>query len=190
MDAERFDSLARVLARRTPRRAALRSGAGFAATLLGVAGLQAADAVDAPRGRYTAVRTYAISGQPGDAQKALKGLLPSIEKTPGFVDYTVVDAGHDELVTVSTFSNEKASAAAAKLESDWIAKHASKMLPKRPAVAKGEVVVFSDLVVGCSCNTGVNDACGSNELTCCAPAGSPPGAKGICITSASTCGGA
>src|SRR6476469_4921995 len=118
MDAERFDSFARVLA---TRRTALRGGAGIAAALLGIVGLRSAtDAASSSLGRHTVVRRYVLSGKASDAGKALKGLLASIEQAPGFVDYSVVDSGGGTLMTVLVFTDKTSAAAAAQLETDWI----------------------------------------------------------------------
>ncbi len=122
MDAERFDSLTRVLARRAPRRVALRSGVGLAATLLGVVGLRSSEAASTSAERYTAVRQYAVTGKTSDAGFALKGLLTEIEATAGFIDYSVVDVANGALLTISVFADQKSSAAAAALEYKWIAK--------------------------------------------------------------------
>ena len=75
MDAERFDSLTRVLAKRGPRRMALKSGVGIAATMLGVVGLRSSDAAATPAGRYTTARQYVPMGKISDAGFALKGFL-------------------------------------------------------------------------------------------------------------------
>jgi hypothetical protein len=189
MDAERFDAFARILATRAPRRTALRGGAGVAAALLGIVGLRSStEAANSGLGRHTVVRRYALSGKASDAGNALKKLLPSIEKAPGFIDYSVVDAGGGQLMTVLVFTDKASAAAAAQLEKDWIAQHAADLLPKKPTTTGGDAILTSDLVVGCPCSTGVQDACKSDKLTCCAPEGSPPGGAGVCITTASTCG--
>ena len=115
----------------------------------------ATDAASSGLGRHTVVRRYALSGKASDAGKTLEGLLPSIEKAPGFVDYSVVDAGGGRLMTVLVFTDRASAAVAAQLETDWIAKHASDLLPKKPNTTGGDAIVTSDLVVGCPCSTGV-----------------------------------
>ena len=108
MDAERFDSLARVLAAKTPRRAIFRGGAGFGAAWLGLVKLRPSSAASAVQlGRHTLIRQYAVTGKVSDARKALKGLVAEIEKAPGFVDYSVVDAGNGVLVTISIFNDHE-----------------------------------------------------------------------------------
>lgn len=189
MDAERFDSLARVLAAKTPRRALFRGGAGFAAGWLGVARLRAADAAATPPlGHHTLVRQYALTGKVSDARKALKNLVAEIEKSPGFVSYEVVDAGNGVIATISIFNDQGSSAAAAQLEASYIKKHVAKYLPNTPTALEGDAILVSDLVVGCPCTTGVQDPCGNASLTCCAGANTPPGGPGACITAATTCG--
>lgn len=189
MDAERFDSLARVLAAKTPRRAVFRGGAGLGAAWLGLAKLRPSSAATSPQlGRYTLIQQYAVTGKVSDARKALKGLVSEIEKAPGFIDYSVVDAGNGALVTIAVFTGQSTASDAAKLEANWIKKHAAKSLPSKPSVLAGDALLHSDLVVGCPCSTGVADSCGNDNLTCCAGEGTPPGGPGICITAATTCG--
>src|SRR4051794_1534366 len=106
MDPQRFDSLARTLATKTPRRSALLGGLGAAAGALGLGRFRSAEAASASTGRYTTVQRYAVSGKWSDAETALKGVLAAYEKLPGFIDFSAVDAGSGVFLTISVFLDE------------------------------------------------------------------------------------
>lgn len=186
MDAERFDLLTRAMAAKSPRRTALRGGLGLAAAVLGLSALRPASAVEPAGRRHTAVRRYPSAGKPEAVAASLKGLLPEMEKSAGFVDWSVVDAGAGVIVTVSVFSSKKDAEGAAKLEVDWIAEHAAKQLPKPPVIVEGSVLLHAGRGVGCPCTTGVRNPCGSDRLVCCAE-GSLAGRPGTCVDAAKGC---
>jgi hypothetical protein len=188
VDPQRFDSLAKRLGTSLSRRGALRAGAGAAlgaVTLSKLAPTLAQDADTTVKDRFISIRTYPYTGPIEAAAAGLKPLVVLMEQQPGFISIDFVD-GDNEIHVIATFLDKSTAVAAAKEEDAWIEANAQAILTGDPEIHSGDVFLRSELQTGCGCTTGVEDACSSARLTCCATSGLP-GGPGVCLTNETTC---
>jgi hypothetical protein len=144
MDGARFDSIARMLASRLSRRAALRgTGTGVAAGLVSALKLQSGRAAVIRQNAnlpYVVVRHYSPSATVSDLQQALGQYATQLSQQPGFIDYTVLsdDSG---LTTISIFDSQDDDDAAAKQLANWIDQNLASLLPDPDTDASGTALV-------------------------------------------------
>ena len=72
--------------------------------------------------RYTRLSTYDIvkGTFPELTGIAEKGILPMFVKEPGFVDYGLVDAGHNKVVAISIWETPEAAQKSVTTAANWI----------------------------------------------------------------------
>ena len=72
--------------------------------------------------RYTRLATYdMVKGTfPELTGMAAKGILPILTREPGFVDYGLVDAGHNKVVSISIWETREAAQKSATTAATWI----------------------------------------------------------------------
>jgi hypothetical protein len=144
MDGARFDSIARMLAGRLSRRAALRgTGTGVVAGLVSALKLQTGRAAVIRQNAslpYVVVRHYSPSATVSDLQQALGQYATQLSQQPGFIDYTVLsdDSG---LTTISIFDSQDDDDAAAKQLANWIDQNLASLLPDPDTDASGTALV-------------------------------------------------
>jgi hypothetical protein len=56
---------------------------------------------------------------------AEKGILPMLVKEPGFVDYGLVDAGHNKVVSISIWETPEAAQKSVTTAANWIQENVS-----------------------------------------------------------------
>jgi hypothetical protein len=56
---------------------------------------------------------------------AEKGILPMLVKEPGFVDYGLVDAGHNKVVSISIWETPEAAQKSVTTAANWIKENVS-----------------------------------------------------------------
>jgi hypothetical protein len=191
VDPNRFDSFAKKLGSRLSRRDMMRTSAAAAVGAVAVskfASVAAQDADTTAKDRFIAVRTYTYTGTEQAAATGLTGLIPVMEKQPGFISYNLV-FGDGQILAISTFLDETTAVAAAQQENAWITANAANILSGTPTVQSGDVFLRSELYAGCGCITGTQNSCNSERLTCCATS-SNMGGPGVCLTNETTCPGA
>ncbi|HET9662388.1 MAG TPA: hypothetical protein VFP05_18825 [Thermomicrobiales bacterium] len=188
MDPQRFDSIAKRLGTRLSRRSAIRASAGAALGAVALSKLAPTLAQDDDTGvkdRFISIRTYSYTGPIEAAQSGLKDLVVLMEQQAGFISIDFVD-GDDAIYVIATFLDKSTAVAAAKEEDAWIEEHAQAILSGKPEIHSGDVFLRSELHAGCACTAGVEDACNSSRLTCCATT-AEAGGPGVCLTTATTC---
>jgi hypothetical protein len=72
--------------------------------------------------RYTRLATYdMVKGTfPELTGIAEKGILPIFAREPGFVDYGLVDAGHNKVVSISIWDTREQAQKSATTAASWI----------------------------------------------------------------------
>lgn len=72
--------------------------------------------------RYTRLATYDIvkGDFPELTSMAEKGILPLFEREPGFVDYGLVDAGHNKVVSISIWDTREQAHKSATTAANWV----------------------------------------------------------------------
>jgi hypothetical protein len=91
---------------------------------------------------YVAVRRYVMD--PKSVNEVMRRIreefVPIISKTPGFLNYHVLDAGNGVLASISMFENKGGAEESNRLAANW-AKTLGSLLPNPPQTISGEVVV-------------------------------------------------
>lgn len=72
-------------------------------------------------------------------RRVAAGGVPIMKAIPGFVAYTIMDAGHGHLVTYSVYEAEAGTAESTKKAGAWVKENVASMLPTPPRVLEGEV---------------------------------------------------
>ncbi len=72
--------------------------------------------------RYTRLATYDIlKGNFAElTDLAEKGILPMFSKEPGFVDYGLVDAGHNKVISITIWNTRDAAHQSATMAANWV----------------------------------------------------------------------
>jgi heme-degrading monooxygenase HmoA len=72
--------------------------------------------------RYTRLATYdVVKGTfPELTTIAEKGILPLFANEPGFVDYGLIDAGHNKVVSISIWNTREAAQKSAATAASWV----------------------------------------------------------------------
>jgi len=188
MDARRFDSLTKRWGTRLSRRDAVRLGAG---AMLGAAGLSAArvaaqqDAASLAAGRFVSLAFYPFDGDFDEAKTALKPLIRLMQQQPGFITMSFIE-GDEAIYLVTAFLDKTTSDTGMAALEEWIGASGQAVLAGEPERDSGAVFLRSELPVGCWCRIDDENACGSDDLYCCA---APDDDQGICLTVATICPG-
>ena len=92
---------------------------------------------------YVTIRRYKV--KPGSmhevVRQAREGFVPIISKAPGFVRYGIVDAGHDTLISISTFEDRAGADASTQMAAGFVKEHLASLVTGPPEVTGGELVV-------------------------------------------------
>ena len=92
---------------------------------------------------YVAVRRFeGVSDPQKVAQVAEEGFVPIISELPGFVAHYTVDAGDGVLVGISVFEHKDAEEESTFVAGEFVAEHLEPLMPNRPQITAGEVVVY------------------------------------------------
>lgn len=91
--------------------------------------------------KYGVIRRYQIDPKNVDkiVASAKSGFLPLVTHLPGFASYSMLDAGHGTLVTISGFTTPSGSAESTKAAAKYIKEHLAPLVPTAPEVTSGEV---------------------------------------------------
>ena len=94
---------------------------------------------------YTTVRHYeGVTDMDAVVQEIKEGFLDSIRQVPGFVDYSVLDAGGGTLVTISVFEDRSGMEESDRRAAQWIQEHnLASYIPNPPQISEGEVLVHT-----------------------------------------------
>ena len=96
---------------------------------------------------YASIRRYStVKGASAElAQRVNQGFLPIISSAPGFIAYYVVDAGNDEVASVSIFQDQAGAEASNREAADWVKANLATLVAGAPDITAGVVTVC-----GCS----------------------------------------
>jgi heme-degrading monooxygenase HmoA len=92
---------------------------------------------------YASIRRYrTVEGASTElAQRVDEGFLPIISSAPGFIAYYVVDAGNDEVASVSIFQDQAGAEASNRTAADWVKGNLAKLVAGAPEIPAGLVTV-------------------------------------------------
>lgn len=92
---------------------------------------------------YGAIREYKF--QPGKVDEIIRKvrdeLAPMFSKAPGFVVYTLVQVGSDDIVTTSVFENQAGAEDSVKTAAGWVKEHFADAVIGTPRVTTGEFMI-------------------------------------------------
>ena len=91
---------------------------------------------------YVTVRRYVTD--PKSVSEVIRRVreefVPIISKVPGFMSYSVLDAGNGTMASISSFESKSGADEATRRAADWV-KSVSSLLPNPPQITAGEVVI-------------------------------------------------
>jgi hypothetical protein len=87
------------------------------------------------------LRHYTLKPKDVDevVRRITEGGVPIIKAIPGFVGYTILDAGGGHLVTYSIYESKVGTEESTKKAAAWVKEHIASMLPTPPQVLNCEV---------------------------------------------------
>ncbi|HXT37352.1 MAG TPA: hypothetical protein VN837_17395 [Chloroflexota bacterium] len=89
---------------------------------------------------YGIMRRYQF--KPGDIAEVTRlvreGLVPRITSAPGFVIYTVLDAGNGVVVSLSGFTDRASAEASSQQTLAWVREHLGSFHPEAPRITSGQ----------------------------------------------------
>jgi hypothetical protein len=92
---------------------------------------------------FTTIRRYQVkkSGQAAEVgRRAERGLVPILSRQPGFVSYSLIDAGQDVELSISVFVDRSAADAANRVAASWVKDNLGDLVGA-PDVTMGERLV-------------------------------------------------
>ncbi len=77
--------------------------------------------------RYTRISTYEVTNGTFDELTGMaeKGILPTFEKEPGFVNYGLVDIGDHKFVSISIWETRETAEKSALIAASWVKENLS-----------------------------------------------------------------
>ena len=92
---------------------------------------------------YIVIRLYDLI--PGTReefiQRVLERLVPLLNHVPGFLAFTLLEAGDNNVTFISTFNKFADAKASARLTQEWHTEHLNSFIQKYTKIAEGEVRV-------------------------------------------------
>lgn len=87
------------------------------------------------------LRDYRLDAENIDevVRRVAEGGVPILKAIPGFVSYTMMDAGHGHLVTYSAYESKTGTEESTKRAAAWVKENIASMLPNPPRVLEGQV---------------------------------------------------
>src|SRR5690348_8370652 len=73
--------------------------------------------------------------------RARSGFVPLVSSAPGFVSYTMADAGTAGLITISTFEDQAGADESVRMAASWIKNNLAALLPNPPQVTSGPLTI-------------------------------------------------
>jgi hypothetical protein len=88
---------------------------------------------------YGVIRQYKVDPSAIDEiiHRANEGFVPLVGRAPGFVSYSLMDAGAEGLITLSTFEDQAGAEESVRMAASWIKDHLATLLPTPPQVTSG-----------------------------------------------------
>lgn len=94
---------------------------------------------------YTVIRKYDLI--PGTVEEFIrhvqKSLVPIISRVPGFREYSLVELGDDEVVTISIFDSLADAKEAGRRTAGWVGEHTELFFQGFSKAMTGQVRVYS-----------------------------------------------
>ncbi len=93
---------------------------------------------------YTAIRHYKMNVKSLDTetlQLVENEFVPILQSTDGFVEYHIVEAGDNEIFTVSVFETAEGAEASRVSAASWVNDNLAHLVADRPNVLTGEVII-------------------------------------------------
>lgn len=92
--------------------------------------------------RHGVMRVYrGVTDVDEAVRRAEAGLVPIIAGLPGFVSYTVLDAGGGTVVSLSGFRDREAAARSTQEAAAWVRQNLAELMPNPPEVSTAEIRV-------------------------------------------------
>ncbi len=91
---------------------------------------------------YVTVRRYVTDPKSvSEVMRRIKDeFVPIISKVPGFMSYSVLDAGNGTLASISSFESKSGADESTRRAADWV-KSVSSLLPNPPQIIAGDIVI-------------------------------------------------
>ena len=92
---------------------------------------------------HTTVRRYeGVADTDEVVRRVNESFLDVLRGVQGYVNYSIIDAGGGTVVTISTFEDRSGAEESDRRAAEWIQQQdLSSLLPNRPQITVGEVVV-------------------------------------------------
>lgn len=91
---------------------------------------------------YVTVRRYQTDPKSMNEliRRIKEEFVPIISKVPGFMSYSVIDAGRGTLASISSFENKSGADESTRRAAEWV-KSVKSLLPNPPQITAGDIVI-------------------------------------------------
>ncbi|MEW5956606.1 MAG: hypothetical protein AB1801_02700 [Chloroflexota bacterium] len=83
--------------------------------------------------------------EPGSVDELVRrvneGFVPIISQGPGFIAYSVLNAGEGVVASISLFETQTGAEESNKMAANWVKQNLASLLPTPPEITAGEVMV-------------------------------------------------
>jgi hypothetical protein len=93
---------------------------------------------------YASIRRYNITGAESVEEvtrRVKEGFVPIISQTPGFVAYSLVDAGDGVVASISMFDDEAGAEESNRRAAEWVKQNLAHAVSGAPQVTAGMVTL-------------------------------------------------
>jgi hypothetical protein len=96
------------------------------------------------RPMYTSIRRYNITNAETIEEltrRIKEGFVPIISQTPGFIAYSLVDAGEGVVATISVFGDQAGAEESNRRAADWVKQNIAHVVSGAPQITAGTVTL-------------------------------------------------
>jgi hypothetical protein len=93
---------------------------------------------------YTSIRRYNITNAETIEEltrRIKEGFVPIISQTPGFIAYSLVDAGEGVVATISVFGDQAGAEESNRRAADWVKQNIAHVVTVAPQITAGTVTL-------------------------------------------------
>jgi hypothetical protein len=93
---------------------------------------------------YASIRRYnLIDGESIEeiSQRVQEGFVPILSQTPGFIAYTIVDAGEGVAASITLFDDQAGAEASNRRAAEWVKQNMAQAFAGAPQITAGPVTL-------------------------------------------------
>jgi hypothetical protein len=93
---------------------------------------------------YASIRRYNITNAETVEEitrRVKEGFVPIISQTPGFIAYTIVDAGEGVVASITVFGDQAGAEESNRRAAEWVKQNMAQVVSGPPQITAGQVTL-------------------------------------------------